>query len=119
MSLASPRNGSSPLKALSPSHGRGTTRTPHLHPLDSIQSARRKPQPTLGCLRRVAIADHTTQGRNDSEKVCYDGSYSPLGSTHHYRFTLYALDITLDLEPGATVERMSDAIREQILATER
>jgi Raf kinase inhibitor-like YbhB/YbcL family protein len=56
------------------------------------------------------------QGENDFGKAGYGGPCPPPGPPHHYRFTLYALDITLDLSPGATVEQVLGAMRGHILA---
>jgi Raf kinase inhibitor-like YbhB/YbcL family protein len=41
------------------------------------------------------------QGRNSFRFIGYGGPYPPPGSTHRYRFTLYALNTFLDLPPGA------------------
>ncbi|MGH7481987.1 MAG: YbhB/YbcL family Raf kinase inhibitor-like protein [Longimicrobiales bacterium] len=43
------------------------------------------------------------QGKTDFDSVGYGGPCPPPGhGTHHYRFTLYALDGHIDLEAGAT-----------------
>lgn len=43
------------------------------------------------------------QGRTDFDDVGYGGPMPPKGhGTHHYRFTLYALDRHIDLDAGAT-----------------
>ena len=41
------------------------------------------------------------QGRNSFGKVAYGGPCPPSG-THRYQFHLYALDVSLDLEPGVS-----------------
>lgn len=41
------------------------------------------------------------QGRNDFDRTGYGGPCPPRGTTHHYRFRLYALDTSLDLPAGA------------------
>jgi Raf kinase inhibitor-like YbhB/YbcL family protein len=56
------------------------------------------------------------QGKNDFGRAGYGGPGPPPGPTHHYRFTLYALDITLDLTPGANVGQVSGAMEGHILA---
>jgi len=42
-----------------------------------------------------------TQGNNTWPKIGYNGPMPPPGhGVHHYHFKLYALDTTLDLQPG-------------------
>lgn len=54
------------------------------------------------------------QGRNDSGKIGYMGPCPPTG-THSYYFHLYALDIELQLPPGATREQLEQAIQGHVL----
>lgn len=44
-------------------------------------------------------SDGSKQGTNDFKKIGYGGPCPP-GGTHRYFFKLYALDTTLDAEPG-------------------
>jgi Raf kinase inhibitor-like YbhB/YbcL family protein len=56
------------------------------------------------------------QGTTDfNGKRAWGGPCPPSG-THHYRFTLYALDNFLDLSAGATKEQVLDAMEGHILA---
>ncbi len=53
-------------------------------------------------------------GKNSEGNAAYTGPNPPSG-THHYRFTLYALDSVLDLKQGATKEELHKAIKGHIL----
>ena len=44
------------------------------------------------------------------------GGHCPPGGTHHYYFTLYALDLELKLEPSATKGQLLKAMQGHILA---
>jgi Raf kinase inhibitor-like YbhB/YbcL family protein len=58
------------------------------------------------------------QGRNGFGNVGFGGPCPPPGhGPHHYLFTLYALDQSLDLEPGATIADLRSAIDGHIRAT--
>jgi Raf kinase inhibitor-like YbhB/YbcL family protein len=70
--------------------------------------------PTLGQLENGAL-----QGKNDFGETGYSGPCPPPGATHHYRFTLYALDKPLDLMTGASKKQVLDAIKGHILAQGR
>jgi Raf kinase inhibitor-like YbhB/YbcL family protein len=54
------------------------------------------------------------QGTNDFKTQQWGGPCPPSG-THHYRFTLYALDNLLDLPAGATKEQLLSAMHGHIL----
>jgi Raf kinase inhibitor-like YbhB/YbcL family protein len=56
-----------------------------------------------------------TDGANGSGKVGYIGPCPPSG-THHYTFTLYALDSALGLPSGATKEQVEAAIDGHIIS---
>jgi Raf kinase inhibitor-like YbhB/YbcL family protein len=57
-------------------------------------------------------------GRNGFGNAGYGGPCPPPGhGPHHYDFTLYALDQSLDLEPGATIEELRSAIDGRVRAT--
>jgi Raf kinase inhibitor-like YbhB/YbcL family protein len=56
------------------------------------------------------------EGRNDFRKGEYGGPCPPSG-THHYVFTLYALDSPLHLEKGTTVEELIKEIKGHTLET--
>jgi Raf kinase inhibitor-like YbhB/YbcL family protein len=61
------------------------------------------------------------QGRGSSGLIGYFGPCPPLGKPHHYNFTLYALDTSLDLTvgipKGKLLEAMSGHIREHATLT--
>ncbi len=62
--------------------------------------------------------DGAFQGINSSGTVGYDGPSPPVGhGTHHYTFTLYAVDRALDLRPRATKEVLLRALKGHVLAT--
>jgi Raf kinase inhibitor-like YbhB/YbcL family protein len=56
------------------------------------------------------------QGRNDFRKIGYNGPCPPPGTTHRYFFRLYALDVKVELAPGATRQAIDAAMRGHILA---
>ena len=56
------------------------------------------------------------QGENDFGSIGYRGPCPPPGDPHHYYFTLYALDTTLELEAGATKAQLLDAMQGHVLA---
>ncbi len=56
------------------------------------------------------------QGANDFGSVGYGGPDPPLGTTHTYRFRLYALDTTLDLSAGASKAQLESAMQGHTLA---
>ena len=59
------------------------------------------------------------QGINDFKRVGYGGPCPPPGPSHRYFFRLYALDIELDLSPGATKEDLLGALEGHILSEGR
>ena len=54
------------------------------------------------------------QGMNDFRKIGYGGPCPP-GGTHRYYFKLFALDIELNLEAGATKSQLLEAMEGHIL----
>ena len=56
------------------------------------------------------------QGKNDFGRIGYRGPCPPRGPTHRYRFTIYALDKSLDLKPAASKKQLLNAIKGHILA---
>lgn len=57
------------------------------------------------------------QGVNDFGKIGYGGPAPPKGhGIHHYHFKIYALEKTLDLEPGLTKQQLLDAIKGHVIA---
>lgn len=70
-----------------------------------------------GIIAQPQLADGTRQGMNDNAMLGYIGPYPPVGETHRYVFTLYALDAPLGLEAGATREQVLAALEGRVLAT--
>jgi Raf kinase inhibitor-like YbhB/YbcL family protein len=56
------------------------------------------------------------QGRNNAGGIKYAGPCPPPGPAHRYFFKLYALDIELDLKPGANKAEVVQAMEGHILA---
>jgi Raf kinase inhibitor-like YbhB/YbcL family protein len=63
-----------------------------------------------------ASPDAPTQGINDFGKIGYGGPCPPSG-THHYRFTLYALDDMLNIAKAPHAADLLAAVRSHTLAT--
>ncbi|HUG42082.1 MAG TPA: YbhB/YbcL family Raf kinase inhibitor-like protein [Longimicrobiales bacterium] len=60
------------------------------------------------------------QGTTDFDRVGYGGPCPPPGhGTHHYRFTLHALDRRIDLDAGATREELERRLKGRVLAEAR
>lgn len=59
-------------------------------------------------------APNGVQGKNDFGDLRYGGPCPPSG-THRYNFTLYALDINLDLPPGSPRSELENIIKGHIL----
>jgi Raf kinase inhibitor-like YbhB/YbcL family protein len=55
------------------------------------------------------------QGTNDFRKVGYGGPAPPPGKPHRYFFKLYALDQSLELQPGATRPQLLAAVKGHVL----
>jgi hypothetical protein len=58
----------------------------------------------------------SAEGTNDFRRLGYGGPCPPPGKPHHYVIRLYALDIPLDLLPGATRKQLDAAMERHILA---
>jgi Raf kinase inhibitor-like YbhB/YbcL family protein len=56
------------------------------------------------------------QGGNDADGIGYTGPCPPPGDPHGYRFTLYALDQAVGLEPGASKGELLAAMEGHVLA---
>lgn len=73
--------------------------------------------PKRGTVDRLGGA---RQGSNDFGKAGYGGPAPPKGhGTHRYRFTLYALSETLDLDAGANRDQLEDATKGKVLDSGR
>ncbi|MDD5258454.1 MAG: YbhB/YbcL family Raf kinase inhibitor-like protein [bacterium] len=65
--------------------------------------------------RQEMINNKTIQGKNDFGNLGYDGPVPPRG-THRYLFKIYALDIELHLNSGASKQQLLKAMEGHILA---
>jgi len=54
-------------------------------------------------------------GKNDMKKSLYGGPCPPPGSSHRYRFTIYAIDTTLGLAEGASKQHVLDAMEGHVI----
>lgn len=67
-------------------------------------------------IKEDSVPDKAVQGKNDFGKNSYGGPCPPSG-THRYRFRLYALDKTLELDPDTTeIEELERAMAGHIIA---
>jgi hypothetical protein len=69
-----------------------------------------------GASAEGSMPQGASEGANDFGHVGYGGPCPPGGRSHHYLFHLYALDVRLDLPPGASRKQLESAIRGHILA---
>ncbi len=68
-----------------------------------------------GVTKDTVLDGGALQGNNGARRIGYAGPCPPRGDPHHYTFTLYALDITLSLEAGATKVQVLQAAEGHIL----
>jgi Raf kinase inhibitor-like YbhB/YbcL family protein len=61
------------------------------------------------------LADGSRHGKTSWDTLKYGGPCPPAGRNHGYVFRFYAIDIILDLEPGATKNEIFDAIKGHVL----
>jgi len=69
-----------------------------------------------GVAKEKFLVGGIRQGRNDFGQFGYGGPSPPPGKPHRYFFQLYALDMRLDLAPGATKNQLLEAMEGHILA---
>ncbi len=62
------------------------------------------------------FANGAMQGTNGFGQIGYGGPCPPGNSTHHYVFTVYALDAKLALPPGASEKDLQNAMAGHIIA---
>ena len=67
----------------------------------------------------ATLPNGTVQGTNDFGKVGYGGPKPPPGKPHRYIFTLYALDRSLDVSPGAAKAELLAAMKGHVLGEAR
>ena len=69
---------------------------------------------------RAGAAEHwRLNGTNSFGRIGYGGPCPPHGSTHHYVFRLYALNVRLTLRRGASPGQFAAALRGHVLASAR
>ena len=78
-------------------------------------SAKRSSLPGGIATREVVLGD-ARQGTNNYGFVGYGGPDPPEGENHTYRFTVFALDAYLDLEPGAKRVDLHKAMAGHVLS---
>ena len=69
-----------------------------------------------GVPKTETLGNGAKQGKNDFGNIGYGGPAPPKGKPHRYFFKLYALDVTLDLAPGATKAQLEAAMNGHTLA---
>ncbi len=62
------------------------------------------------------MKDGTRQGKNDFDKLGYNGPCPPPGAAHRYVFHLYALSASLNMKPGDTRRQLGMAMAGKVLA---
>ncbi len=67
-----------------------------------------------GITTEQTLDNGAIQGKNGAGKFGYTGPCPPSG-THRYYFKVYALDSTLNLQPGATKDELLKAMQGHIL----
>ena len=65
--------------------------------------------------KKERLIDGTLQGKNDFNKIGYDGPCPPRGSTHRYYFKLYGIDTHLNLPPGITKVQLEAVMKGHIV----
>jgi len=70
-----------------------------------------------GIATRDVVLGDARQGTNSFGFVGYGGPDPPEGQNHSYRFTVYALDSYIDLEPGAKRIDLHKAMAGHILSS--
>jgi Raf kinase inhibitor-like YbhB/YbcL family protein len=74
------------------------------------------PADTIGLSEGITtLPGGAAQGKNGWGAAQYDGPQPPRG-THRYVFKLYALDVVLDLDPGASKATLLQAMEGHVLA---
>ena len=63
------------------------------------------------------IAGGGEQGMNSAAKIGYMGPCPPPGKVHHYHFTLYALNSTINLPKGASLRAVQAAMESHVIGS--
>jgi Raf kinase inhibitor-like YbhB/YbcL family protein len=64
-----------------------------------------------------SLPNGAAQARNDFGKLGYGAPCPPVLTTFTYRFTLFAMDETLDLPPGTDARAVAPALQDHVLAS--
>jgi hypothetical protein len=67
-----------------------------------------------GISNESALPDGSKQGKNDFGQLGFGGP-SPSNGSYRYFFKLYALDRSLNLDPGASKAEVLDAMKDHVL----
>jgi Raf kinase inhibitor-like YbhB/YbcL family protein len=70
----------------------------------------------VGASEQAGLPRGSSEGSNDFDQPRYGGPCPPGGKLHHYLFHVYALDLRLNLPPGASRKQLDSAISGHILA---
>ena len=62
------------------------------------------------------LPDGARQGKNDFKRVGYGGPCPPKGGPHRYFFKVYALDVEIELGPGATKKELLRSMDGHVVA---
>lgn len=68
-----------------------------------------------GIPKKGVLPNGSMQGITDFGTIGYGGPCPPPGGPHRYYFKLYALDIKVDLKPGATKADLLESIKGHVL----
>lgn len=69
-----------------------------------------------GVPQQAQLSNGASQGRNDSNRLGYDGPWPPPGKPHRYFFKVYALDTKLTLTATARKSDLLKAMHGHVLA---
>ena len=76
-----------------------------------------EPMTPEGLQEAIRLSNGVTQGQTSRGSVGYFGPRPPVGDpAHHYHFQVFALDIPLDILPGANRETVLAAMQGHVLA---
>ncbi len=71
--------------------------------------------PTITVIEKDSVPVNAVVGRNGLGQSRYQGPCPPEGSSHHYYFYLYALDIDINLPSGSTKDELLQAMDGHII----
>lgn len=66
--------------------------------------------------RDATLPNGALQGRNSFNRLGYDGPCPPPGKEHRYVFSLFALDVVLNLRTGASESELQKAMKGHVVA---